>query len=262
MKSEPQCRIFLQLLKTDLALYFKQMFVGDIIDSACWTVMTVAIVTYIYPELGMTDAYGAFCAIGAIANISFFEIYGNAVTFVSDIAADRVIIYPLILPIKSVVWYFKMITYYAVRASCLSLTVFPLTKLLLGQRLSLSNFSLLHFVCIFISFNIFVAVASLLVASIIKSMAYISQMWLRFLAPLWYFGGSQYSWHTLYKVAPKFAYLSLLNPLFYGYEGMHAAMLGQTSYLPFWTSLIALWLFIILFGVWGFIRLKKWLDFV
>ena len=110
--------------------------------------------------------------------------------------------------------------------------------------------------------NIFIGFFSIFVASIVKDMGHINKVGIRILFPMWIFGGGQFPWKTIYSLSPKFAYVVFVNPLLYMSEGIHAAVLGQEGYLPFWICLIALWIFTGAFGWLGIARLKKRLDFV
>ena len=93
-------------------------------------------------------------------------------------------------------------------------------------------------------------------------MMQIGNVWMRFIFPLYVFGGFQFTWYTLYNFSPRFAVLNLFNPMLYGIEGMRGAILGQQGYLPFWYCAGALVVLTALFFVVGYRRLKKQLDFI
>ena len=101
-----------------------------------------------------------------------------------------------------------------------------------------------------------------MIASFVKNLAAIEHVWLRFILPLWFFGGTQFSWQTIYNIAPYIGYLTLLDPLVYVMEGMRAAVLGQEGNLPFWLCVAVLWVLTVVFGWWAIKRLKTRLDFV
>ena len=254
--------IFGQLLKNNLAIFFKDLYWGDFVDNCIWITAVIITTSYVFPHLGLAGNYGSFYAISTVGSCIFFRLYGNASTFIADLDGEKTITYPLTLPIPSWLLYVQIAIQYAIEAATLSIVVLPLVKILLWTRLDLSHFSLLKFLTIFISFNFFIGFFSILIATMVTKMANILRLWTRILFPLWFFGGSQYSWHTMYALSSKLAYLSLLNPLLYAYEALHAAALGQEGYLSFWRCFITLWACIILCGVWGFVRLKRRLDFV
>ena len=85
---------------------------------------------------------------------------------------------------------------------------------------------------------------------------------MRFVYPLWFLGGFQYSWQVLYDFSPLFAYVSLLNPVLYVMEGTRAAILGQEGSLNFWLCILMLIFFTLLCGWHALKQLKRQLDYI
>jgi ABC-type polysaccharide/polyol phosphate export permease len=85
---------------------------------------------------------------------------------------------------------------------------------------------------------------------------------MRFIFPLWYLGGFQFSWKIFYKVSPSFAYLNLANPMTYVMEAMRGAILGQEDYIAFWYCMLALLFFSTICWFFALKKLKNRLDFV
>jgi hypothetical protein len=85
---------------------------------------------------------------------------------------------------------------------------------------------------------------------------------MRFVYPLWVFGGYQYSYAVLANKNPWFAYISLINPQLYIMEGMRAAILGQEGYLNFWLCAGMTFFFSIICGIHAIFKIKRRLDFV
>jgi ABC-2 type transport system permease protein len=253
--------LFGDILRTDLVI-FKKHYMRKVINMLIWTGPTALVTSCVFPHLGMGTFFGRFYVVSIIGNINLFDVQSQVSLFISDVEGDRSVFYGLTLPLNAYMWYCARIVSYAIRLSLVAIVALPYLKLLLQDKFSLAELSIFKFLVIFISFNIFFSSCALLIASFIKSMEFISETWVRVLFPLWFFGCSQYPWKTLHSISPTLAYFSLINPAVYGYEGMHVAFLGQTGYLPFWMNVIALWCFTFLFGWWGFIRLKQWLDFV
>lgn len=254
-------KLFWQLLKADL-LVFKQTIIGETINTFVWVFSTLVVATYIFPQLGMTKAYGAFYAVGIIASCSFWTIWESVSIFIADIQGDSTISYPLTLPLPSWLVVVKFASRYSIRAAIFSAMILPLCKLLLLDRLDLSNLSYFKFVAIFLVINFFIGFFSIFVSSIVKDMNHINQVGIRILFPMWFFGGTQFSWETIYSLSPRLAYMIFLNPLLYASEGIHAAVLGQKGYIPFWICIVMLWIFTIISGWLGIAKLKKRLDFV
>lgn len=254
-------KLFWQLVKTDL-LILKQVIIGRLIDTTIWVTSVIAVVSYIFPQLGMASSFGVFYAVGAILSCSFFEVFYTTFTFVADLEDDKLINYYLTLPIPSWLILVKHIVSFACKATPLALLVLPLSKLVLWYRLDLVNFSIMKFALIFISINILTGSISLFAASLVKDKNHIGGIWPRIMFPLWFFGGSQFSWYTIHAFSPAFGYGLLLNPLIYATEGVRVAVLGQAGYLPFWLCLGIIWVFTLLFTTISIWRLKKRIDFV
>jgi ABC-2 type transport system permease protein len=253
--------IFCNLVKTDL-LIFKEVVLGRLFDSAIWVSSVVLVVSYVFPALGMTTAFGPVYSVATIVSSSFFEVFYTTFSFTSDLERDSVIFYFFILPIPTYFVLLKNIVSFACRTTILSAPVLPLVKLILWNRLDLSHFSLVKFLILFVSMNLLFGSFSLFIASIIKGLNKMGSVWTRFLFPLWFFGGTQFSWETMTKAFPILGYILLLNPVIYATEGLRSAVLGTAVSIPFWICLINIWIFCLFFTFVGIVRLKKRFDFV
>lgn len=253
--------LFWQLLKTDLHIYRKAM-IDSFIDSTVWFTCTIIIFAHIFPLLGMQRGFSIFIAIGAIISCSFWNIWSTSTHFISDIEGNKTINYFLSLPIPNELVLVKQVLGYAIKAGTPSLLILPLGKILLWKQMDLSNFAPIKFAILFIIANIFVGSLSLVITSYIESLHHIGKVGIRFLFPMWFFGGANYSWAIIYKLSPAFAYATLCNPLIYAMEGIRSAILGPEGYLSFWLCILMLILFTALFCAIGIKRFRKRLDFV
>ncbi|MCK4517647.1 ABC transporter permease [Candidatus Babeliales bacterium] len=254
-------RIFWQLLKTDLQI-FKQASIDETINSIITAVCTVVVFSYVFSHLGMDEHFGVFIAVGVIVSAIFWSSWTTSTVFIADLEGNRTITYFLTLPVPNYLILIKQIVSYAIKSALTGATILPVIKLLLWNQLSFANFSLIKFVLVFALTSLFIGSLSLLITSFIKSVENLSNVSMRFLFPMWFFGGANYSWEILYKISPKLAIITLINPLLYAMEGMRVAVLGQQGYINFWICLPSLIGFTFLFGWWGIARLKKRLDFV
>ena len=253
--------LFWQLVKTDLVV-FKQGFVEKLIDTVIWVTSIVAVVTYVFPKLGMSQNYGEFYAVGAVVSAGLFHTFPKNAAFVADITGAKTINYEFTLPLPSWLVILKQACVFACETIAFSIIIIPLSKLILWNRMDLSNFSVIKFVFMFIFLNVFMGLLSIFTSSFVKDIHSIELVWTRILFPLWFFGSTQYSWYTLYKISPKFAYVLLLNPIVYLAEGIQNAVLGTQGRLPFGICLFMTFFFGIIFGVLGIYKLKRRLDFV
>jgi ABC-2 type transport system permease protein len=248
---------FWHILKTDLFKYYKKTFKDHVINSIIWVTCSLVVSSYVWPKIGMSEEFGVFTALGCLVSCAFWDAWGVTAQFVSDIEGDRVIDYYLTLPLSSRLFFVKQIVFYMLRSMGVSFLMIPISKLILGSKLSFAHFSFGKFIIIFMITNIFCATLSLLMTSLVKDMNSIDNVSMRFLFPMWFFGGAQFSWMTMYAVSRYFAYFCLCNPLLYAMEAMRVAFIGQEGYLPFWPSILMLILFSIVCGYIGIRRLVR-----
>ena len=253
--------VFKNLLKIDLKL-FGEIFWDKVIDLFIWVTCTILIMGYVMPLLGLASDYGVFQLAGLVASAGLFEVFPSVMNLVSDFEGDRLISYELILPAPSLLIFIKIITNYALSAIILGLCVVPMGKLILWNQFDLTQINIIQFALMLIMSGIFYGVFTLWISSLCKSVSRVGNVWMRFIFPLWFLGGFQFSWNVLYKLAPKLANINLLNPMTYIMEGMRAALLGQTGYISVWFCIAALSVFIMIFSCIAIKRLKKRLDFV
>lgn len=217
---------------------------------------------YLMQSFGLSDNFGPFQLGGIIASVGIFELYGNAVTFVSDLEGDRTIAYYLTLPTHTATVLCSHIFYYSTIGIIMSFTSLPLAKLILWNRLDLAAISWIKLSIFVVLINTFCATATLLASALIPSMDKFDILWTRVMFPLWFLGGYSFSWYSTYSTAPKLAYLMLLNPIIYMSEGMRSALLGQEGLINFWVCCFVLIVMFVVIGIWSFKALKKRLDFV
>ncbi len=256
-------RVIWQLIKTDLAAFKKNM-VDSAIDTAVYIILIVSSMTYVMPLLGTSADYGPFVAIAAIPSACIFEMYPLAVGLVGDIRGEKLISYRLTLPLPTSFVFVAKGLAYAIRVSINALVgaIVGISILMAGGRFSLTFISPIKFLFICIAIMLFTGFFAIFTVSLVKSMDRIGSVWTRILYPLWFLGGSTFSWHVTSVFSPTIGLISLANPILYIMEGVHAATLNPADYLNFWLCLLMTLLFTIFFGYVGIKRLKRQLDWV
>lgn len=250
-----------KLLQTDLEI-FKQTIGDKLIDLFIWIVTMVLVTAYLMPSFGLTTEYTGFLVASLVASAGLFELYTSVTLLISDFEGNNVTSYYLTLPMPSYLIFIQKMVYYSINMAALGISVLPISKLLAWNTFDLSKLCIGKFLLIFMLTNIFYAAFTLWVTSRVKGMEQIGSVWMRFVYPLWFLGGFQYSWLVLYDFSPSLAYLSLINPMFYAMEGARAAVLGQEGSLNFWICSGMLFLFTILCTWQGIAQLKKRLDYI
>lgn len=253
--------IFKQLLAEELLIY-KSNFVDKIINLGIWVSATAAIFGYVMPSFGLEESFGSFQLAGNIASAGLFEVFPSVMVFVNDIEGNRMINYHLTLPIPSWIILLKKLTYYSINCLSLCLGVIPIGKLVLWNQFDLTKISIIPFLFMAILTSIFYGSLTLWLASKVANMTKISNVWMRFIFPMWFLGGFQFSWEVLFEVSPALAYLNLLNPMTYVMEGMRASLLGQEGFISVWICIAALSVFVLLCWWRALTKLKQRLDFV
>jgi len=256
-----QADIFWQLLCTK-ATNIRTKLVNAFIDYYIWAGCTLFVSGHVLQAFGMSQDFGAFQFCAMLSAVGLFNLYGNAITMVSDIEGDRSVDYYFSLPTTAITVLASNVFYYTCIGFITGVFLFPLAKLILGTQLAFAQVSWLSVLFFMLLTNLLFATTTILIASLVPSMDKFDVVWVRFIFPLWFLGGFQFSWQAIYSKSPWLAYVILLNPITYATEGMRAAMLGQEGYLPFWICSTVL---LVLLGVVGrvaYVAFKKRLDFV
>ena len=254
--------VFKHLLLTDFSI-FMQVFKDKFINLFIWVGITAAVMGYVMPAFGLAGDYGSFQLAGLLASAGLFEVFPSVMSLVSDFEGDRMISYHLTLPIPSWLVLVKTACFYALSAMILTVCVLPMGKLVLWNQFDLSQINYFRLATIVTVTGSFFGIFTLWITSMVTDVAHIGNVWMRFIFPLWFLGGFQFSWKVLHGLFPWFAYINLANPMIYTMEATRVALLGnEPAYLPFWVCVVAIIGFKVLFATHALVRLKKRLDFV
>jgi ABC-2 type transport system permease protein len=214
------------------------------------------------PAFGIATSYSSFMLAGLCASAGLFGIFPSVAAIASDLEGDQVITYYLTLPIPSWMIFLRLILYYAINCGILAISVLPIGQLLIWNQFNILDINVGKFIIIFTLTQLFYGAFTLWIASRVRDMTKMGNVWMRFVFPLWFLGGFQFSWQVLVNKWPYFAWLNLLNPLTYIMEGTRAAVLGQEEYLNIWGCAGMLALFSLLCAWHAIVLFKKRLDFV
>lgn len=249
------------LILSDLII-FKQMFLNRFVDLTIWVVISLFVVGYILPSFGLSNSFGVFQFGGMLAAVGLFQVYASVVEVVSDLQGDRVIDYTLTLPIPSWLAIASKAGYYSIVYFCFSISMLPVGKLALWGQLDLMQINYPQLLIALVFQSVFYGCFVIWAGSAIDNLSQLGTVWSRFIFPMWFMGGFQFSWKALHQVAPTVAWVNCLNPMIYITECTRAAMLGQDAYLNFWMCLAAISFFSAVAFYFGLHNLKKRLDFV
>lgn len=256
-----QNQVFWQLLRRDLYL-FRFDYLRAIINSVIWLFCNVVVSNYIMSAMGLKTGYGLFILVGSLASIGLFRTVHSIPSLLRDIEGDGAISYYLTLPMRQSWIFIRYGVSFALKAAIISFSVLILSKLCMWQVLDLTNFALSRFLIIYLISHAFIGFFALLIAAYLPNMTYFENVWSRIIFPMWFLGGYQFNWYTLYQQLPVLAYLNLLNPLTYILEASRAVFIGQDGYLNFWLCCGMLIIFTIIAAYFGVRKFMKRLDCV
>lgn len=261
MLKKEELSLIYWLLKRDIIIFLRD-YKGYLFNILIWILIDVGIFAYVMPYFGLHANFGTFIVAGIVSSLGMFEAMHSATLFVDDLESDKQITYDLTLPISSNLIFIQRALLYTIRMILLSIFVVPLSKILFWYKVDLTHFSLYKFIIMFLASNLMYGFFSLWMISFIKEMESIRNIWTRIIFPMWFLGGYQFSWQSMYAIAPVLAYVALINPITYVMEGARVTIIGQTNYLNFWLCLGVIILFAFIFAFRGIYLLRKRLDTV
>ena len=210
----------------------------------------------------MNESYGAFIALSAIAIFGFFEVVGRVVEVLSDIEGSCAIKQNLIMPLKAWQLFVYTASIWGLYSLLLSLPQILITKAVLGSNFALSTIHWPKFALALVIGNLFHGFFALWLVAVIRKMQHTASIYFRVVNPLFMFSAYFSSWGLVFEKAHWLGLLTLINPLVYLNEAVHAAALGQEGFLPYWNCVGMLCLFILVLGVVAIKKLKTRLDCV
>lgn len=259
---------FLQSLSTCGWLVWRDIraaltdFVANIVDSAIFPIGWLFVDGYIMPYLGVPADYGVFMIAGLAAGMCLNSTGKDAGDLITDLEGPRAISYELSLPLPSWMLCMKFALTYAIRGVILNILIFPIGALMLWEHINLITISWGKFFLLFWWINLLYGYFSLVVALWASTTDGYWRFWLRWGWLLFLVAGFQFSWKIMERAVPKFAYINLLNPLLYSFEGIRAALLGQEGFIDYWVCLWVTIVYTAIFGVLALWLFKKRLDCV
>ncbi len=253
-----QLRTLGALMHRDL-LIFSAQFKDRGINGIAWITMSTWVMHVIMPEMGLAHM-GAFMAIANVSSSGFWEVGENVSKFAADLEGERAISYYLTLPISQNMIFIKMAFTNAIQALIIACAVLPFAVASAWPAFDGSSIVWWKAIVFFIVMHLFYGFFSLYLSSRVHSMDKLSNLYLRYMFPIYYFGSYNFTWDAMYKAAPYIAYLNLLNPMTYCMEGIRRATIGTEGMLSFSTCLVAVCFFTCIFGFFGVKSLKRKLD--
>jgi hypothetical protein len=226
------------------------------------TATQIFVTVYILPYFGLNADYGAFMIGAWLSSFPLWECYSFIANLISDLSGEKKISYELLLPIPTSIVFVRMIISFSLQSIAASFLIIPLAKLFLPNQFDLSHVSWITCALMFFANSIFIGAFGIFIVSMIKHILQLESAWQRFIFPLWFLGGFQFSWASLHVIFPRASYLELLNPIIYTTEGFRHALLQDPTFISAKICIVVLLLFASIFSYIGFKRIQKRLDFI
>lgn len=262
MSIQKQLRAFTILLRVDAAA-FKHVVFDRCINFIVWASANIIVAGYMLPAFGMSRAYGPFLLAGTIGVAGIMTDTASRVAeLIIGMSEDKPLLLYATMPLSSNLMVFALMIATTLRCFFVGLLGIPLGKLFLGSQLDLSLISIPHFLMIYGAANLLYGAWTIWFACQIPNILGVSNVLMRFVFPLWFLGGFQFSQSTFLQAFPQLAKINFLNPLMYVFEGMRAALLGRTELLSIGACVGAIILFWLL-AVWrGIVAMKRRLNLI
>lgn len=236
--------------------------IDSVLDSVLLPISFILVSGYVLPTMGITQAYGSFMVIGWLVAMVMNTPATEAAHLVADLDSEKRISYELTLPLPYWLLYLKYATVYAIKTMITNALTLPLGIILLWNRFDLTYFSFEKWVGMYMLMAFLFSFFALFVAIKIHTLEAHSRFWLRWGWQLMGLGGMATSWLGMYQVNELAAYVNLLNPMVYPFEGIRTAVFGQAGYINYWVCIIMMLIFMFFFAYQGIRNFKRRLDCV
>lgn len=250
---------FVSILHRDARVFQRHIY-NRFLDACIWTSIILYVSQYIFIKFGMKSDFGIITMVGNIAAWGMLEVGTNVSLLISDLVGLQSTSYYLTLPIPQNWIFIRIGLMDAYKSFITTLPMIPLGKLVLWPYVSLTDIVYGKFILIYLLAHLFFGFFGLFLSSITPDLSYITTIKLRIIFPLWFLGGYQFSWQTLYQTNKWLAYLNLANPVIYIMEGLKSTINISCQLIPFWICICMTVMFTLLFTILGIHFFKKRLD--
>ncbi len=252
---------FIWLLWRDVRA-LRKTFINQWLDFSFLLCTVVILNTYFMPFMGVSKSFGVLMLTSQIAASLAWVITGDAGVWAYDLQGSKSILYELTLPITYRLVYLKYACAFAIKSVSINLATLPIGILLVFKVIDFGAISPIKFLGAYLLSAVVFAFFNLFVVVLYKNVESYNRFWMRWGMIIWMFSGLFTPWAVMKKASTLAGYFLLLNPFLYIYESAHAAFMGQPGFINFWTCILAMLVFSVLFMLFGMKLFKKKLDCV
>ncbi len=250
---------YLALVRRDISV-IRQRLRGAFINASVRVVTDVVVFGGLFPAMGVPEELISPLFVGSVALQFLFQGMAFALRIIFDIRFTRFIDYRLTLPLPKRWLFASYITYFCMEAAIVTLPLFTLGILLLGDKFHIVAPNWFLFVVIYLMSLIFYGIMFLGLSLYYEFDWFMQNLWPRRLTFLLMLSPTFFVWYKAYEFAPYTAYSMLIVPLTYVAEGLRATLIGGPGYIPAYACILALFIWISLFIWFAACGIKKRLD--
>ena len=225
-------RVFFALLRRDLKLFWNRFF-DELLNAAVIVSFQTLMFGYVVPLLGMPISLITPLFLGSVTLIITSIGYALSLATVYDLHYNKLYTFNLILPISRFLFFAYYIVSLMWRMFFISAPFLLLGKILLGERLDLSNMNFLEFAAHYFLALLFSASFFVCFALAAPFYWFIHNIWPRVLTPLQHLGCAFFPWLAAHAIFPRASYILLFNPMTLLVEGLRTSVIQTGDYLPF-----------------------------
>ncbi|WP_216363366.1 ABC transporter permease [Candidatus Sneabacter namystus] len=229
-----------------------------IINAISWALPTIVVVTFILPQYGVGKDFTSLQIASVIAGVNFFSFHSHLYTLVSKIE-NKQMSADLLLPTSIDMILLQKVTFFCIYGVVMSVIIFILAYCIYYSSGMFAQMNILKLLFVIFITSMAKGLNTLLLAGCIEKMVDIENIIMRFMFPLWFLGGFQFSWEAILKTSKWFAYINLLNPYFHEAEMFRSSLL-EGKFVPFSLSISVTVIYSILFWYIAKRQFKKKLD--
>lgn len=223
--------IFWALIRKELYVLGKKLR-DIIINSALNVTCNIIIFAYLFPLMGMSPALIAPMFVSILVFMMQNLSWSLVLPILFDLQTTRLIEFYVTLPMSKAMLLNTYIARVSLELFCATFPLAIVGMVLIGNAASIGITNLLSFLLFYILCAIWSACLFLLVGLRYPLTWFLEHSWPRRLSPLSLFSASQFPWKLAYAFNPWIGLAFLANPVTYMTEGLRAALLGSSDYIP------------------------------
>lgn len=234
---------YLALVRRNM-LVIRQRMMHAVINATVRIMIDVVEFGGLLPAMGVPNELISPLFVGSIALQLIFQGMGFGLRTVFDIKFTRFIDYHITLPLPKRWLFASYVTYFCMESAIITLPLFTIGILLLGDKFQAVAPNYLLFFVIYFMTLIFNGILFLGLSLYYEFSWFMQNLWPRRLTFLLMLSPTFFVWEKAYTFSPYAACAMLVSPLTYSAEGLRATLIGGPLYIPAYICIggLAVWI--------------------